>query len=502
MSNHDPPPLLNVPDKDDHSEHSSKRSVSSIGKKEGRDVISQADEGSGRRSGSVGRSEGRNKIQAEPERLLAAIEELTDYETFSLGPPRPDFTSSDQIVFAPQKSLKAGSMPRCFDWIVDNCYDLRSQLPFDFLAAYRQWLAPRDLFKLFYDKYTGDATRAASAIVPIRKKVIALFLRWVELWLLRDFFERRGYLFKKLLDFLPTLASTGFPNAAYRCKLVLVKNRVRIAAKQQERKTGKPSRKEKEKGVPPVDILNVEPALLTDQLTLIESELFSSINLAELFNLTWKGKGARQYGAKISTLVERFNLVSFWVATEVVMASNQKSRVAVILHFLQVARRCFEMGNYNTLMEVLAGLGHVSVTRLKRTWAELPPKAHASLAELNTLMDSKHNYRAYRETLAARRTGPVLPYLGITLRDVAFIEEGNPNLVSVAEGLPAKLVNFEKLQLLAGPVREMSRHQAMPFRFVPLPSLHRYLTRLTRFPDEVLYQHSLRAEPKETQPQS
>jgi hypothetical protein len=72
--------------------------------------------------------------------------------------------------------------------------------------------------------------------------------------------------------------------------------------------------------VPPVDILQVEPALLTEQLTLIESELFSSVSLAELFNLTWKGKGARQYGAKISTLVERFNLVSFWVATEVVMA--------------------------------------------------------------------------------------------------------------------------------------------------------------------------------------
>jgi hypothetical protein len=57
----------------------------------------------------------------------------------------------------------------------------------------------------------------------VLRRVIALFLRWVELWLLRDFFERRGYLFKKLLDFLPTLASTGFPNAAYRCKLVLVK---------------------------------------------------------------------------------------------------------------------------------------------------------------------------------------------------------------------------------------------------------------------------------------
>jgi len=63
-----------------------------------------------------------------------------------------------------------------------------------------------------------------------------------------------------------------------------------------------------------------------------------------------------------------------WVATEVCMAGNMRTRVAVIKYFVTVARYCASWNNYNTVFEIVSGLNLPSVYRLKKSWEALPSK--------------------------------------------------------------------------------------------------------------------------------
>jgi hypothetical protein len=67
-------------------------------------------------------------------------------------------------------------------------------------------------------------------------------------------------------------------------------------------------------------------------------------------------------------MIERFNHVSSWVASEVVKTQNFKKRVSVIKSFIWVAQCAREMRNYNTMLEITAGLNMAAVQRLRRTW--------------------------------------------------------------------------------------------------------------------------------------
>ena len=68
------------------------------------------------------------------------------------------------------------------------------------------------------------------------------------------------------------------------------------------------------------------------------------------------------------TLIDRFNNVSRWVATEIVLAPNHRQRISVLRRFIRLAEEFLAINNFNSLLEVLAGLNLAPVQRLKRTW--------------------------------------------------------------------------------------------------------------------------------------
>ena len=46
---------------------------------------------------------------------------------------------------------------------------------------------------------------------------------------------------------------------------------------------------------------------------------------------------------------------------------KKKQRVKVIEYWIEVARECFNIGNFNSLMAIIAGLNMSPVSRLKKT---------------------------------------------------------------------------------------------------------------------------------------
>lgn len=52
--------------------------------------------------------------------------------------------------------------------------------------------------------------------------------------------------------------------------------------------------------------------------------------------------------------------------------SKKKQRVKTIEFWIETARECFNVGNFNSLMAIIAGLNMSPISRLKKT-VRLPP---------------------------------------------------------------------------------------------------------------------------------
>ncbi|MED6265642.1 Ras-specific guanine nucleotide-releasing factor 2, partial [Characodon lateralis] len=86
---------------------------------------------------------------------------------------------------------------------------------------------------------------------------------------------------------------------------------------------------------------------------------------------------------------------------------------------------------------------------------------------------------------------PCVPYLGMYLTDLAFIEEGTPNFTE--EGL----VNFSKMRMISHIIREIRQFQQTPYRIEHQPKVTQYLMDKTLTMDEdMLYDLSLKIEPR------
>jgi len=169
------------------------------------------------------------------------------------------------------------------------------------------------------------------------------------------------------------------------------------------------------------------------------------------------------------------------------MAQNPRQRGTIIEKLIQLAQKCLELRNYNSLMEIVAGLNRGSVQRMKKAWELVAHTSRETFRSLNSVVDSLQNYKNYREQLR-KSILPCLPYFGIFLRDLTFTDVGNP-------GKFGDKINFEKIYMTSKILREIQMFQRTPYSFEEDEALQPLLRRLLAMPEEMLYKHSQTIEP-------
>jgi son of sevenless-like protein len=119
-----------------------------------------------------------------------------------------------------------------------------------------------------------------------------------------------------------------------------------------------------------------------------------------------------------------------WVATKIVYSPTLKARVNALKYFAQTALYCREYKNFNGVTGIVAGLAVAPVSRLHKTWAafaEKFPKTSTAYHDLAELVSPKGQYGNYRKVLK-ELTPPAIPFLGVYLTDLTFVELGNPGM--------------------------------------------------------------------------
>ena len=115
------------------------------------------------------------------------------------------------------------------------------------------------------------------------------------------------------------------------------------------------------------------------------------------------------------------------------------------------------------------------------------------LESMRALISSSKNFVQYRETLHAA-TPPCIPFLGVYLTDLIFIEDGIASLVKNTE-----LINFAKRTKTADVIRDIQQYQNVPYALHPVPELQEWISDNMRNAGDVqeMYNQSLKIEPRE-----
>ncbi|XP_032395590.1 ras-specific guanine nucleotide-releasing factor 2 isoform X7 [Etheostoma spectabile] len=229
---------------------------------------------------------------------------------------------------------------------------------------------------------------------------------------------------------------------------------------------------------------------LAEQITLLDHIVFRSIPYEEFLGQGWMKVDKTERTPYIMKTSQHFNDMSNLVASQIMTHTDVGSRAGSIEKWLAVADICRCLNNYNGVLEITSALNRSAIFRLKKTWSKVCKQTKALMDRLQKTVSSEGRFKNLRETLK-NCNPPCVPYLGMYLTDLAFIEEGTPNFTE--EGL----VNFSKMRMISHIIREIRQFQQAPYRIEHQPKVTQFLLDKTLVMDEdTLYELSLKIEPR------
>ncbi|KAH3758102.1 cell division control protein [Pelomyxa schiedti] len=229
------------------------------------------------------------------------------------------------------------------------------------------------------------------------------------------------------------------------------------------------------------------------QLTLIEQGIYKSIKPWELLGLAWTKKD-KSLAPNVSRMIQHFNKISNWVYSEITAVEDLQMRIRTLERCIELAENLERLQNFNALMEVISGLTNSCVFRLKKTWAGISSHHSKIFEAIRELTDNSKNNQIMRNRLKNIHP-PCIPYLGIFLTDLTFIEEGNQTFIE-------DKVNFFKCTLQANVIIDVQQYQQQPYCLREVqPIIDWILTRGCTLTEEICYKRSVILEPKEKSPE-
>jgi len=367
-----------------------------------------------------------------------------------------------------------------------------------FMLTFRSFTTPAELLQLLINRFnitaaTGASPEELTAFESGVKKVVRLrVFNVLKHWLNQGFydFKEDAQLRETLQSFIQNQMAVDMENPA-RSLQKIIETKLTIGEKEYEHVfTGEPPAPVLIQSITPANKMLIEtysPKELARQMTLIEYRLFAAINPSECVSQHWMSKRKEELAPNILRMISRFNDVSNWVASEIVKCTDLTQRTKILRFVIEMCEYCYELNNFNAVMEIISGLNSSSVHRLKATWGGLPKKVVQSYQDMHATMSRELSYKAFRAVLRSVNP-PCIPYLGMYLTDLTFIEEGNQNK------LPDGSINFTKRQRLSEVIAEIQTYQNTPYFLAEVSFIRDYLFNVEALPEEQCYKLSQKRE--------
>ncbi|XP_017288814.1 ral guanine nucleotide dissociation stimulator-like 2 isoform X2 [Kryptolebias marmoratus] len=213
----------------------------------------------------------------------------------------------------------------------------------------------------------------------------------------------------------------------------------------------------------PTNILGFSAALIAEQLTKIETELFVRLVPYHCLGSLWSQrdkKGREGVCWSVRATVRQFNKLANAVLASCLWPTKLRSqqRARLLEKWISVAEECRARKNFSSLYSIVSALQSNPIHRLRRTWQDTDREALRRYEELAEIFSDKDNYSQSRELLKEEGTSKfanldnrlnnkhsnrstaqgTVPYLGIFLTDLTMLD------TAVKDRLDNGYINFDK----------------------------------------------------------
>ncbi|XP_042131871.2 RAS guanyl-releasing protein 1 [Peromyscus maniculatus bairdii] len=195
---------------------------------------------------------------------------------------------------------------------------------------------------------------------------------------------------------------------------------------------------------------HLEPEELSEHLTYLEFKSFRRISFSDYQN--YLVNSCVKENPTMERSIALCNGISQWVQLMVLSRPTPQLRAEVFIKFIHVAQKLHQLQNFNTLMAVIGGLCHSSISRLKETSSHVPHEINKVLGEMTELLSSCRNYDNYRRAYG-ECTHFKIPILGVHLKDLISLYEAMPDYLEDGK------VNVQKLLALYNHINELVQLQ-------------------------------------------
>ena len=213
-------------------------------------------------------------------------------------------------------------------------------------------------------------------------------------------------------------------------------------------------------------LLESDATDIAKQLSLMHHDLFATVQPRELLGKKWTTPNRETETPNIHQLTDKFNKLSQWISTSLLQQTKLKSRIKLLEKFIMIAIRCRELFNFHALISILGGLQDPSIQRCAKTWHGVSQKLHNHFVNLLNVISINENWANYRRLITECQSTnvPCVPYIGIYLKDLVFLEDGLPDLIA---GYPPnmKVINFEKYRKVSDVISEVVSIQQKTYNF-------------------------------------
>nr|XP_020667455.1 ras guanyl-releasing protein 3 isoform X1 [Pogona vitticeps] len=203
---------------------------------------------------------------------------------------------------------------------------------------------------------------------------------------------------------------------------------------------------------------HLEPIELAEHLTFLEHKSFRRISFTDY--QSYVIHGCLENNPTLERSIALFNGVSKWVQLMILSKPTPQQRAEVITKFINVAQKLRHLQNFNTLMAVIGGLSHSSISRLKETHSHLSSEVTKDWNEMTELVSSNGNYCNYRKAFADC-VGFKIPILGVHLKDLIAVHVIFPDWINENK------VNIVKMQQLSVTLNELISLQTASHHLEP-----------------------------------